>query len=66
MTSYVTKSGDTFDMIAYRQLGSCNFTPDVINANRNFIPTMIFSAGVKLNIPEVEKSKSASLPPWKR
>ena len=61
---YVTKSGDCWDSIAYEVYGSCKYVEDLINANREHIETFIFSAGVTLKVPQVEKSKSQTKPPW--
>lgn len=63
---YTTKSGDTWDSIAYELFKDCRYTEDLINANRGNITTFIFSAGVELQIPVIEKSKTRNLPPWKR
>lgn len=64
--TYTTKSGDTWDTIAYEILGDCRYTEDLINANREYLTTFIFSAGVKLKIPEIEKKKTKNLPLWRR
>lgn len=63
---YTTKSGDTWDTIAYEVYGDCRYVENLINANREYITTFIFSAGVKLKVPVVEKNVTKSLPPWKR
>ena len=64
--TYVTKSGDMWDLIAYNTLGDCRYTQNLVNANRDFIDTFIFRAGVKLEIPTIDKPKTLTLPPWKR
>ena len=65
--TYKTVSGDTWDLIAFRQLGSCDYTEVLINANRNHIDKFIFRAGVELIIPDIEiEQKKTSLPPWRR
>lgn len=67
MSKYLTVQGDTFDLIAFKTLGSCNYVEKLINANRDHIETFIFEAGVELNIPDIEEEKKAvNLPPWKR
>ena len=66
MHNYKTISGDTWDLIAFKQLGSCNYTEVLINANRNHIDKFIFPAGVELLIPDIEnEQKKLSLPPWR-
>ncbi|MBQ9486364.1 MAG: tail protein X [Selenomonadaceae bacterium] len=64
--TYTTQSGDTWDVIAHKTLGDSRYTEDLINANRQYITTFIFSAGVKLEIPAISKTKTKTLPPWKR
>lgn len=66
MKRYVTKAGDMFDLIAYQQLGSCRHVERLIDVNREHLQTLIFKAGVELNLPEVETVKQATLPPWMR
>lgn len=67
MHKYTTVSGDTWDLIAFRQLGSCQYTELLINANRKHIDKFIFRAGVELLIPDIEEEqKKISLPPWRR
>lgn len=65
--TYITKAGDMWDLIAYEQLGSCDFIEPLINANRDFVATFIFSAGVELTLPEVATQiRTVQLPPWRR
>ncbi|WP_414625511.1 tail protein X [Selenomonas bovis] len=65
--SYRTKSGDTWDLIAYNELGACKYTPLLMDANREYIDTAIFSAGTILNIPDITRSAVVkNLPPWKK
>lgn len=62
---YETKSGETFDSIAWKQMGSCKYTELLINANRQHITNFVFSAGVKLVIPELDNTTTVALPPWR-
>ena len=65
--TYITIDGDTFDLVAFKTLGSCNYVESLINANRQCLDTFIFSAGTELVIPDIEEEqKVSSLPPWKR
>ncbi len=66
MKSYTTAQGDTWDMIAYRKLGSTNYTPQLMEANLEHVGTLLFSAGITLRLPEIREKASGSLPPWKR
>lgn len=59
---YVSVSGDSWDLIAFKVLGSEKYAPDLINANPDFVQTFIFKAGEELNIPEITAAKEKSLP----
>lgn len=52
MQTYTTVSGDTFDRIALKLLGSEYLLPILLRANPKHRLTLIFSAGVELKIPE--------------
>lgn len=67
MKTYTTSQGDTFDLVAFKTLGSCDYTEALINANREQIQTFIFSAGVELTVPDIEEQKQVTtMPPWRR
>mgnify|MGYP002515599280 FL=1 len=66
MATYTTKSGDMWDLIAYRQLGSTSCTDLLINANLEHKDTYLFPSGVVLTLPEIERPINSLLPPWKR
>lgn len=60
-----TKLGDTWDIISYRELGSCRWTERLINLNRAHVETLIFAAGVELELPDVSNERKSKLPPWR-
>ena len=64
--TYTTTQGDTWDSIAYQQMGSVNGTHDLMWANRAYLGYYTFPAGITLTIPEVEAAVSATAPPWKK
>ncbi len=66
MSGYITKQGDTWDMIAYKQLGSTDYTDQLMGANLEHVGTFLFPAGVSLRLPEIKEKPSGNLPPWKR
>ncbi len=66
MKTYRTIQGDTWDKIAYQQLGSTDYTDQLINANLEHLGTFIFPAGVTLRLPEIVVKADSNLPPWKR
>jgi hypothetical protein len=68
--SYITTQGDYFDVIALKMYGMrrgrellCNRLMEADWALRN---VMIFSAGIKLRIPDVDPVEEVQLVPWKR
>lgn len=65
MSEYVTRSGDTWDLIAKRTLGSEYYLTDLIDVNPDHRETVIFPAGITLTIPDIEPDMNPlSLPPW--
>ncbi len=64
--TYTTMQGDTWDSIAYQQMGGVNGTHDLMWANRAYLDYYTFPAGITLTIPEVEATMSATAPPWKK
>ncbi|MEK5166219.1 tail protein X [Paenibacillus sp. FSL R5-0527] len=66
MTTYRTIQGDTWDSIAYKVAGTETFMTDLMLANLEHIETVIFPAGVTLNIPDIKiESAADTLPPWR-
>jgi hypothetical protein len=64
---YVAKSGDTWDSIAFMAYKTERMAHHVIDANRRYIDTLIFSGGEVLRIPIVDELETPkSLPPWRR
>ena len=60
---YTTQSGDYWDLIAKKTLGSEKFTRDLMRFNPQLLGIIKFSAGVQIKIPEVNRS-ARNLPPW--
>ena len=69
MTTTITRSGETWDMISKRLYGDEHFMHELISANLFHRKTVIFDYGVVLNVPEINTESTAydsNLPPWKR
>lgn len=64
--TYTTISGDTWDIVAYKVFGDERYMDKIIKANMQHRETVIFPAGVTLQLPEVEARTPAGLPPWKK
>ena len=63
--AYITKSGDTWDMIAKEVYGSEYHADVLMAATAAHIETFIFQAGVELSTPALEVERNGLLPPWK-
>ena len=66
MSTYTTKSGDMWDVIAKEKLGSEMYTNKLMEANPKHMDTAVFSAGVVLEIPVIAETTTLNLPPWRR
>ncbi len=65
--TYTTVQGDKWDEIAHKVYGDTKFTDVLLEANAEYRYIFIFSAGIVLDVPEVEtRITSDDLPPWKR
>ncbi|MGP7817775.1 phage tail protein [Niallia sp. 01092] len=65
MKTYTTKHGDTWDKIALDMYGSEYMLPVLLEANQKHRLTIIFKAGIVLNISEVDQEEETEdLPPW--
>ena len=60
---YTTVQGDMWDMIAYNEMGSVDYTDDLMNANSSLLEYFSFPSGIELTIPDVPE-RSASTLPW--
>lgn len=67
-STYETSQGDTWDLIAFKELGACAFMKELMNANYQYRAYTVFPAGIRLQLPDVTKTAVADLelPPWKR
>lgn len=67
MAIYTTVQGDMFDNIAKAQLGSESNLDQLVAANPQYSDVVIFGAGVRLSIPEVndDAPPDESMPPWR-
>lgn len=65
-STYTTRAGDTWDIIAYRVYGDEFRMSDLQAANPDLLGTVVFSAGVVLSVPTIEAPAATTLPPWKQ
>lgn len=69
MTTVTTKQGDMWDTLAKELYGNEMFMDVLIRANFAYRKTVLFPAGIVLNVPEIDTTSTeyeANLPPWKR
>ena len=66
MRTYTTVQGDMWDKIAFNELGSTDYTDELMSVNRKYLDVYIFDAGIVLTIPDIQKKTSSKLPPWKK
>lgn len=66
MAEYSTIQGDTWDGIAHKLYGSSLQLVRLMEANPEHMRTVIFGAGVVLQVPELPEQSAAGLPPWRR
>ena len=67
MAKYTTVQGDTWDMIAYRRMGSEKLMDQLIDSNSEHRNIVFFSAGVVLEIPEIASPITINpVPPWQK
>lgn len=64
---YVTKCGDTWDMLAIAAYSEEKLASVLINANRRYAGVLIFPAGIELTIPLMEEyaETPATAAPWR-
>lgn len=63
---YVTQSGDMWDKIAHDIMGSEQCMGELIGANPDLIDYVIFSAGIEIQIPEIDDTQTdIELPSWR-
>jgi phage tail protein X len=62
--TYLTRSGDAWDLIAKEQLGHETMAHHLMAANPDLRDVVIFQADVKLILPDVEAPAQEKEPPW--
>lgn len=63
---YRTISGDMWDQIAYKTMGSSFCADKLMQANPECLGCFVFPAGVMLRIPKMREKDVEELPLWKR
>jgi len=67
MRKHITVEGESFDSLALTYYGDEQLASKIIQANPDHCDTLIFEAGIELNIPDnSEVAPLETLPPWRR
>ena len=61
---YTTILGDTWDLIAYQQMGSEKYMKELMDANWMLTDILQFDAGTELTIPDIVQASDSTLPFW--
>lgn len=64
MDKYTTIQGDTWDLIAYKTLGSEYLLPFLLEVNQQYRNIIIFSGNIVLEIPDIETDEITERPDW--
>lgn len=65
--THITVEGDTFDGLALKYYNDEKMASAIMQANPDHCDTLIFEAGVPLEIPAVSTvTLPETLPPWRR
>lgn len=64
----LTRSGETWDQIAKRTLGSENLCHLLMDANFKYMNVATFDVGTELIVPDITYTQQAdlNLPPWRK
>lgn len=63
--TYRTKQGDTWDSIAYSQMGGTAYTGQLMQVNGQYLQYYTFPAGIILTLPQVQQRLETVPVPWK-
>lgn len=64
-STYTTITGDTWDLIAYKVYGNESYMTTLLEANQNYLDTIIFKGGIELTCPDIETETVESTAPWR-
>ena len=63
-SKYMTKTGDTWDLIAYQQLGNEKYMKELIEENLIYSSVLRFDGGTEITIPDIPEETTSDLPFW--
>lgn len=62
---YMTKQGDTWDLMAYDLYGSEKYMRYLLEANWPLLDTLVFSSGTRVLVPELPEETDEDRPFWR-
>lgn len=63
--TYITKQGDTWDIISREAYGDEKYADYLMQNNFSLLDMCIFSAGVEVTIPALPEFENEDLPDWR-
>lgn len=63
--TYTTIQGETWDQIALKVYGEERHADFLMESNYALLDTLVFSAGIVLNTPELPEERDGDLPSWR-
>jgi phage tail protein X len=67
LEKYTTIQGDMWDSISKKLYGNEKHVKELIEANKSYLSTLVFSDGVVLNVPEITTEEEiVNIPPWRK
>ena len=62
--TYITVTGDTWDLISYKVYGTEKMMENLILANPKLSKVVIFDGDITIICPEIPAQKAGDLPSW--
>lgn len=64
-STYITKQGDTWDLMAYDLYGDEKYMRYLLEANWPLLDTLVFSSGTKILVPDLPEEADEDKPFWR-
>lgn len=64
-STYITKQGDTWDLMAYDIYGDEKYMRYLLEANWPLLDVMVFSSGTVINVPDLPEEADEDIPFWR-
>ncbi len=64
-STYMTKQGDTWDLMAYDLYGNEKYMRYLLEANWPLLDTLVFSSGTLIYVPDLPEETDEDKPFWR-